>query len=195
MVHYELDDGYIRSKNFTDGTSYNFEPMSSLVGENDDYSVCFDEIYAISPQLAEKYLEIIWLDSVCYNMDRHTENFGFLRDAYSGEIISMAPNYDNNIALISRGYPNSTDREHDGIIGFFRDFVESNLTAKSILQEMELPEITEGMIDECFAEIPIEADHDFIKAFIMNGQSIVRKIISEEPSENEMAEESFGLTL
>ena len=43
MVHYELDDGYIRSKNFTDGTSYNFEPMSSLVGENDDYSVCFDE--------------------------------------------------------------------------------------------------------------------------------------------------------
>ena len=195
MVHYELDDGYIRSKNFTDGTSYNFEPMSSLVGENDDYSVCFDEIYAISPQLAEKYLEIIWLDSVCYNMDRHTENFGFLRDAYSGEIISMAPNYDNNIALISRGYPNSTDREHDGIIGFFRDFVESNPTAKSMLQKMELPEITEEMIDECFTEIPIEADYDFVKAFILNGQSVVRKIISEEPSENEMVEESFGLTL
>ena len=195
MVHYELDDGYIRSKNFTDGTSYNFEPMSSLVGENDDYRVCFDEIYAISPQLAEKYLEIIWLDSVCYNMDRHTENFGFLRDAYSGEIISMAPNYDNNIALISRGYPNSTDREHDGIIGFFRDFVESNPTAKSMLQKMELPEITEEMIDECFTEIPIEADYDFVKAFILNGQSVVRKIISEEPSENEMVEESFGLTL
>ena len=195
MVHYELHDGYILSKNFTDGTSYNFEPMSSLVGKNDDYSVCFDEIYAISPQLAEKYLEIIWLDSVCYNMDRHTENFGFLRDVHTGDIISLAPNYDNNIALISRGYPNSTDREHDGIIGFFRDFVESNLTAKSILQEMELPEITEEMIDECFAEIPIEADYDFIKAFVLNGQSVVRKIISEEPSENEMAEESFSLTL
>ena len=32
MVHYEQDDGYIRSKNFTDGTSYNFEPISALVG-------------------------------------------------------------------------------------------------------------------------------------------------------------------
>ena len=128
-------------------------------------------------------------------MNRHPENLGFLRDVYTGETITMAPNYDNNIALISRGYPNSTDREHDGIIGFFRDFVESNPTAKSMLQKMELPEITEEMIDECFTEIPIEADYDFVKAFILNGQSVVRKIISEEPSENEMVEESFGLTL
>ena len=50
------------------------------------YSVCFDEIYAISPQFAEQYLKIIWLDSVCYNMDRHTENFGFLRDVYTGDM-------------------------------------------------------------------------------------------------------------
>ena len=195
MVHYELHDGYIRSKNFTDGTSYNFEPMSALVGDNDDYSVCFDEIYAISPQLAEQYLKIIWLDSICYNMDRHTENFGFLRDAHTGEIISMAPNYDNNIALISRGYPNSTNREHDGIIGFFRDFVQSNPTAKSMLQDLLLPEITDEMIDECFAGIPIEINRNFVKAFILNGQCVVREIISEEPSEDETEQDSFDLTL
>ena len=107
----------------------------------------------------------------------------------------MAPNYDNNIALISRGYPNSTNREHDGIIGFFRDFVQSNPTAKSMLQDLQLPEITDEMIDECFAGIPIEINRDFVKAFILNGQCVVREIISEEPSENEMVEESFGLTL
>ena len=195
MAHYEMDDGYIRSKNFTDGTSYNFEPMSSLVGEDDDYSVCFDAIYAISPGLSEQYLKIIWLDSLCYNMDRHTENFGFLRDVYTGEIISMAPNYDNNIALISRGYPNSTNREHDGIIRFFRDFIQSNPTANAMLKSIELPEITEEMLDECLDEIPFEADRDFIKSFILNGQSVLRDILSEEVSEDESEDATFGLTL
>ena len=38
-------------------------------------------------------------------MDRHTENFGLLRDNDGGEIIKPAPNFDNNIALISRGIP------------------------------------------------------------------------------------------
>ena len=174
---------------------YNFEPMSSLVGEDDDYSVCFDAIYAISPELSEQYLKIIWLDSLCYNMDRHTENFGFLRDVYTGEIISMAPNYDNNIALISRGYPNSTNREQDGIIRFLRDFIQSNPTAKAMLKGMELPEITEEMLDECFAEIPFEVDRDFIKDFILNGQSVLRDILSEEVSEDELEDASFGLTL
>lgn len=191
MAYYEMDDGYIRTKNFTDGTPYNFEPISSIVGENDDYSDCFDAIYAISPELAEQYLKILWLDSVCYNMDRHTENFGFLRDAQTGAIVSMAPNYDNNIALISRGYQNSTEREHDGLIRFFREFIQSNATAKAMMQAMEMPEISEAMIDECFAEIPIEVDREFVKAFIINGQSVVREIVSEEISDDEREDEFY----
>ena len=195
MAHYEPGDGYIRSKNFTDGTPYNFEPASSIVGENDDYGDCFDAINAISPKLAEQYLRIIWLDTICCSMDRHTENFGFLRDIRTGEIVSMAPNYDNNIALISRGYPSGTSREHDGIIRFFREFVQSNQTAKTMLRDMEMPTITEEMIDECFDEIPIEADRDFIKAFILNGQNAVRSIIDEDITETEDEESGFGLML
>ena len=107
----------------------------------------------------------------------------------------MAPNYDNNIALISRGYPNSTDREHDGIIRFFREFIQNNPTAKTMLQDMELTEITQKMIDECFAEIPIEVDRDFVRSFILNGQSIVQEIISEEVTEGETENDSFSLTL
>lgn len=195
IAHYEMDDGYIRSENFTDGTEYNFEPISSIMDENDNYSDCFDAICKLSPDFAEQYLLIVWLDTVCYNMDRHTENFGFLRDVSSGKIVSMAPNYDNNIALISRGYPNSTDREHDGLVRFFREFVRGNSAARAMLQDMELPEITDELIDECFAEIPIEVDRDFVKTFILNGQSVVQEIISEEVSEDESEDESLGLTL
>ena len=38
-------------------------------------------------------------------MDRHEYNFGILRNSDTGEIISLAPFFDHNIALISRGYP------------------------------------------------------------------------------------------
>ena len=194
MAHYELDDGYIRSRNFTDGTDLNFEPISALMGENEDYNDCFNTIFSVSPALARQYLRIIWMDSVCYNMDRHTENFGFLRDVQSGAIVSMAPNYDNNIALIARGYLNSASREGDGLIRFFREFLQENPTAKEMLRDMEIPEITESLITQCLDEIPIDVDRDFIVSFILNGQKKVNELIfTEDHSEGEKG--TFDLTL
>ena len=177
MAHYEMDGDYIRSEDFTHGAQVNFEPMSALIGENEDYSDCFDAILAISPELAEQYLRIVWLDTVCFNMDRHTENFGFLRDVKTGEILSMAPN-DNNIALIARGYPNSSSRLGDGLIRFFREFLEQNPAAKAMYQRMELPLITEEIIDDCFAEVSFEIDSAFVREFILNGQRIVAELIN-----------------
>ena len=101
MAYYEMDDSYIRSLDFTKAGSVYFEPISSIMGENDDYTDCFRTLTTISQELAIQYLRMIWLDTICFNMHRHTENFGFLRDPNNGNIISMAPNYDNNIALIS----------------------------------------------------------------------------------------------
>ena len=196
MAHYEMDGEYIRSKNFTDGTDWNFEPISSLMGDNEDYSDCFDTVYALSPALAEQYLRLIWLDTICYNMDRHTENFGFLRDVQSGKIISMAPNYDNNIALIARDYPAKVSREGDGLLRFFREFLSENSTAQKMYQGIDLPVITEKMIDECLAEIPIEVDQDFIKEFILNGQQIVQQLIlSEDLAENMDEDQTMNMML
>lgn len=195
MAHYEMDNGYIRSKNFTDGTDFNFEPASAIMGENDDYHDCFNVIYALSPDLAQQYLRIVWMDTVCYNMDRHTENFGFLRDIHTGEIRSMAPNYDNNIALVSRGYPSTTDRSHDGMVGFFREFLESCPVAKGLYQTMMLPKITEAMIGECLEEIPIEVKGRYITEFILNGQEAVVQAIHTGMDESETNDQYTGMTL
>ena len=196
MAHYEMDDGYIRSKNFVGGTDLNFEPISSIMGDNDDLDDCFRAISGLSLELAGQYLLIVWMDTVCYNMDRHTENFGFLRDVRSGEIVKMAPNYDNNIALISRGYPADVTREHDGLIRFFREFLQGDPDAAKMYREMNLPEITESIINECINEIPIECDGEFVKNFILNGQRIVGDIIrmSDSP-EIEGEDQTFNLTM
>lgn len=186
MAHYELDGEYIRSKNFTNGAEVNFESMRALADDDEDYENCFNILNEISPDIAGQYLLLLWMDTVCYNMDRHTENFGLLRDVKTGRIISLAPNYDNNIALIAKGHPTDVRREHDGLIGFLRTFIQSSEEAHEMYRQMKLPEITESMIDECMDEIPIKADREYIRSFILSGQGKVREIIFAdiEPTED-----------
>jgi len=180
MAQYEMDGEYIRTKNFTDGLNVNFEPIHSLVDDDEDYSNCFNILFNISPEIAKQYLKLIFIDTLCYNMDRHTQNFGLLRDAATGEILKLAPNYDNNIALISRGYPNDVSRESDGLIRFFREFVQSNMKAKEMFRELDILEITVELIDKCLSEIPIEVENEYIRSFILNGQNIIKTIIFDE---------------
>ncbi len=195
MAHYEMDGDYIRSMDFTDSAAVNFEPIRSLMDDDEDYENCFNVIYDLSPEFAKQYLLLIWMDSVCYNMDRHTENFGFLRDIDTGEIISLAPNYDNNIALIAKGYPTDKMRQNDGLIRFLSEFIKNSETAREMYREMDLPEITEQILNECLDEIPFEVNRDFIVSFILNGQTEIQKIIyqSEDFSEDDDFTEGFML--
>ncbi len=180
MAHYEMEGGYIRSRDFTDGATVNFEPISALVDEDEDYRHCFMVLHDLSPDLARQYLVLLWMDTVCYNMDRHTENFGFLRDVESGAILSLAPNYDNNVALIARGYPASASRDGDGLIRFFREFLSACPQAREMLRQMQLPVITPEVLDACLDAVPIQVDRSFIRAFILNGQQKVRQCICVE---------------
>lgn len=179
MAHYELADGYIRTLDFTNNGKYNLEPMKSLIGDNEDYSDNFNLLYSLSPALAEQYLQIIYLDTVCLSVDRHTENYGILRDPINGDILRMAPNYDNNIALIYDGYENSPSREKDGFINhYFVKFMKENNVAAEMFCKMNIPRISENMISECLDEIPIKVNEDYIKKFILNGQHEIEKKLS-----------------
>ena len=177
MAHYEMDGDYIRSKDFTNSSKINFEPISSLVDDNDDYEYCFNILNTISSKIAEQYLALIWMDTICYNIDRHTENFGLLRDVHTGEILSLAPNYANNIALIARGYPKDISRKNDQLIYLFYEFIKKNEEAQKMYQQMKLPEISLKMINDCLDEITIDVDRIFIQQFLLNGQTVIKQII------------------
>ena len=194
-AHYEMDGQYIRSKDFTAGATVNFEPMRALVDDDEDYETCFSVLLDISPKIAEQYLQLLWMHSVCYNMDRHTENFGLLREVKTGKILSLAPNYDNNIALIANGYPSDVHRAHDGLIGFLKAFLQDCEEARELFREMRLPEITEDIIDECLDEIPIEVDREYIRTFILNGQEKVRELIDGEIEPSEDEDNTMGMML
>ena len=169
MAFYELADGYIRTLDFTDNASVNFETADGMVGDNEDYNDNFEILLSISESVAKDYLRLVYIDTLCMNMDRHTKNYGVLRDTATGKVVSLAPNYDNNIALVSRGYPKNISRENDLLIELFTELLNENEKAYALFKDMSIPKLTEDIINECIDDTALEIDRDFIVKFVLNG--------------------------
>lgn len=127
MAQYYDHNGYTATPDFTEGR-YNFEPMSNLTGDDEDYDLSYGTLKALKPGLERQYLDILFMDALCLNPDRHTQNYGILRDPDTGEILSMAPNFDNNLALISRGYAKDGAIPTNPMTGWFHDLLKSQDT-------------------------------------------------------------------
>lgn len=102
VAEYLPEGEFVKTPDFTEGL-YNYEPAAAIVGDEEDYTFNYNRLEALAPVLARKYLDILYMDALCFNVDRHTQNNGILRKRTNGNIVRMAPNFDNNIALISRG--------------------------------------------------------------------------------------------
>ena len=110
-------------------------------------------------------------------MDRHTGNFGLLRDVKTGEILSLAPNYDNNIALIANGYSSDPQRKNDGLIRFFKDFLKNSEKTRDLVSNENFPKITAEIIDEC-SDLPgFDVDRNYIRTFVLSGQQRIEEIL------------------
>lgn len=148
MAIYERGDGCVKSKDFTNAASINFEPASTFMGDNDDYPDVIKALKKLCPDAIPDYIRMIFLDTVTQNPDRHTNNFGLLRDVESGKLISLAPNFDNNMALIARGYPKSTKAGNDLLIKLFVEVVEDNPEYKKYI-----PEISEQTVRKVLSKL------------------------------------------
>lgn len=168
MAHYELSGGYIKTRDFTSGATVNFEPAFGLVGDNEDYVHNYRVFQNISQDLADQYFEIILMDTVCLNADRHTNNYGVLRNPDTGKILRLAPNFDNNIALISRGY-NSTPRKPDIFGDDLRTLQNETNAAGLYAARHPLPVVTASVIDRAYAATGMQADLNYLRQFVLTG--------------------------
>lgn len=96
-VKYEaIDEGrLVKCRDFTDNAEVDFEPMYSFVRDYWEIDDCVNIINELG--FINDFLDITFIDALCYNIDRHTFNFGLLRR--DGEILGLAPNFDNNLGL------------------------------------------------------------------------------------------------
>lgn len=170
---YEKDAGYVRTLDFTNGASVNFETAYGIIGEEADYRNIYSMLQAVDSRVAEAYVRMTFFDGLIFNMDRHEHNFGILRDTETGSILGMAPLYDHNIALITRGFPTDISRNSDRLIGDFVNFVQSEQIT------VPLPKLTAVMVASALdkamqsfdmSELP-DNTAQFVKDYILNGYS------------------------
>lgn len=172
MAEYLPEGEFIKTPDFTKGV-YNFEPAAAIVGDEEDYAFNYDRLTALSPALARQYLDILYMDALCFNMDRHTQNYGVLRSRADGTIVGMAPNFDNNIALISRGYGPDARQTNGFLMDLFEGFLEKRELAYSA------PVLVEEAVRKIARETLPGADIDrsyVVEMVLERGQRLGRKL-------------------
>ena len=167
MAVYERGEGCIKSLDFTNGASVNFEPASTFMGDNEDYLDVVKALEKICPKAIPDYIRMIFMDTICANPDRHTNNFGLLCDAKTGELIGFAPNYDNNMALISRGYPSKPGAK-DMLISLFNELMEECPNYKSYI-----PEVTEEMVRNVIAKLNMKVRSQVIVDLVVERYKMI----------------------
>lgn len=170
-AYYELDEGYIRTKNFA--SLYNYESLSALCGDNDSYEYVFNALFNLNKNLALDYLKIIYFDALVNNVDRHNENLGLLRDKKRGEIISLAPNFDLNMSLFSKN--KTLSLYEDGFITLFIKYINTHPIVKSLYQETNLPKLKEEDIDILLREYDLSEFNVDIKKYLLYREEKLRK--------------------
>ena len=168
MATYERGENCVKSLDFTNSSSVNFEPASTFMGDNEDYIDVIEALKSICPEAITDYIKLIFMDTVCANPDRHTNNFGLLRDTATGDFIGLAPNYDNNMALISRGYPSKAN-SNDLLIVLFNEVMDSYPEYKKYV-----PTITEDVISDVIRQVGMRVKSKEIVNIVLGRYNIVK---------------------
>ena len=112
---------------------------------------------------------MIFLDTIVVNPDRHTANFGLLRDINTGKLIGFAPLFDHNMALIARGYPKAPTK-NDILISLFNDFISNHSEYKN-----QLPIITETLLQTVLKTVNMKVRSKEIIDLIMKRYAMIQK--------------------
>ncbi|NLB42059.1 MAG: hypothetical protein GX815_07305 [Clostridiales bacterium] len=97
------------SKNFTNEVR-TLEHYSSFKYRFSNREARFIESNFRALDLHKEYLNILLLDGLVSNPDRHEFNFGVIKSSSPGKVLALAPNFDNNLALgthIPNGKPST----------------------------------------------------------------------------------------
>lgn len=172
MAHYEACEDCIRSLDFTDGAKVNFEAAYSYVGDDEDYVKNYSVFAPMSEEIADRYVEMLLLDSICLNVDRHTFNYGVLREVETGKVIKMAPLFDHNVALLSNGYLTGA-RKPDLLGKLFVELEEKTGAVSKYLERQVKPVITKEMVNACIDKVEkvvsMKVDREYLWEFLWIG--------------------------
>lgn len=96
---YNAEECAVECTDFTNAGEICLEEANGFIRDYADFEENYRFFRSLGEDMAEEYKKILFVDALCMNVDRHDHNYGILRDPETGNIIGMAPNYDNNLSL------------------------------------------------------------------------------------------------
>ena len=90
-----------RCKMFTNENE-GFVPIYKYLDDSKNYRITDIEVFLEPYGFAEDFRNMIVLDAVILNPDRHLGNFGFIVDNETYKVLRFAPVFDHNMAMLSR---------------------------------------------------------------------------------------------
>lgn len=121
-----------------------------LVANIDDIDKAYN--WCLEHNLEEDFGNMIIFDALIYNHDRHLGNFGIIKDNHTGDILGMAPIFDNGAGLLAYTslskfkdletfedyYKNDNDFNLSNYWIDFRDLVKKYCTDKQLVKLKKL---------------------------------------------------------
>ncbi len=108
----------VKTRNFLQPNEF-FEPYDSFRfffhDPGDDEEIIYQNIASLGSDFEDAWKRILIADAAFLNTDRHMRNYGFIRSSVTGELLRMAPNFDNNQAYLAN--PGGT--YSDGMLKLF----------------------------------------------------------------------------
>ncbi|MDR1539068.1 MAG: hypothetical protein LBU32_13935 [Clostridiales bacterium] len=166
---------FIKSRDFTDNARVDLEPAAGIIGDEMDYVNKYEKLRRLSEEIACDYVCMCYFDGLIFNMDRHENNFGVLRDADTGEILSLAPFFDHNISLVSRGYPNRAPE--DALITDFTALLRhaGKPIKVRLLTESEFASLVSGIPYELPSTETVKHPREFTARYLSRRQRALRE--------------------
>ena len=91
----------VRSRCFLAAHEF-FEPYDSFrfrfKNPGDDDAAILRNLASLGPDFRRAWKRVVLADALFFNTDRHMRNFGVIRSSATGEVLRLAPNFDNNQA-------------------------------------------------------------------------------------------------
>lgn len=170
MAIYKKAGKCLKTLDFTENNKYCFEPGFSYFISDEDYINAAYKIKEINEDFLQDYINMMFLDVLVRNFDRHCFNYGILRDAESGDVVAFAPNFDNNNALISLGYDKSPKRKNDAMAESFNELLDEFPEYRE-----GLPVVNETIIRRALNKTRMKVRKAYIIEFVLNGYNQIDK--------------------
>ena len=108
--------------------------------------------------------------------NRHNENLGLLRNRKTGKIVSLAPNFDNNLALLGYDRKLKMKPSEDGFIKLFIKFLKNNKEAYKRFKTIKISKLNKKNIEKCLEQTPIDADGYDVINYVLDRYNYIKSI-------------------